>query len=107
VVVSSIFAAIIVSQFRRDSISRPSYEDISRWQSELIFVQAGGGTVWGFAPWLLWQGGSALNHLCLAGAMVVVLPNFVVSRANHSGVILAGIVPVAALSALRFVLGEG
>jgi two-component system, cell cycle sensor histidine kinase PleC len=105
--VSSILAAIVVSQFRRDSISRPSYDDISRWQSDLIFVQAGIGTIWGFAPWLLWQGGSALNHLFLAGAMVVALANFVVSRANHSGVILAGIVPVAGLSALRFALGDG
>jgi two-component system cell cycle sensor histidine kinase PleC len=98
---------LVIAQFRRDSISRPNYDDISRWQTDLIWVQAAIGTVWGFAPWLLWQAGSALNHLFLAGAMVVVLANFVVSRANHSGVILAGIVPVATISALRFALGEG
>jgi two-component system cell cycle sensor histidine kinase PleC len=104
---SSIVATAMVAQFRRDSISRPNYDDISRWQTDLIFVQAGIGAVWGFAPWLLWQPGSALNHLFLGGAMVVVLANFVVSRANHSGVILAGIVHVAVISALRFALGEG
>ncbi len=107
VTVTSVLTTIVVANFRRDSLSRPNYEDISRWQQSLVCVQAGIGAVWGLAPWLLWQESSALNHVFLAGAMVVVLANFVVSRANHSGVILAGIIPVTAISALRFAFGDG
>jgi two-component system cell cycle sensor histidine kinase PleC len=107
VAVTSILTTIVVANFRRDSMSRPSHDDFTRWQDNLIYAQAGIGAVWGLAPWLLWQEKSALNHVFLAGAMVVVLANFVVSRANHSGVILAGVVPVTVIAALRFSFGDG
>ena len=105
--ITSIVATVVVASFRRHSSARASIEDFSRWQNQLIYMQAAIGLVWGLSPWLLWQHNSPLNHVFLAGSMVVVLATFVVSRANHSGVILAGIVPVAAISSLRFVFGDG
>ena len=105
--ITSIVATVVVATFRRNSAARASIEDISRWQTELIYMQAAIGIVWGMAPWLLWQAKSPLNHVFLAGAMVVVLSNLVVSRSNHSGIILAGIIPVSVISALRFAFGDG
>jgi two-component system cell cycle sensor histidine kinase PleC len=107
VALSSVAATVVVASFRRDSTSRPDYDDIFRWQHRLICVQGSIGTIWGFAPWLLWQSGSAINHLFLAGATVVILANLVVSRANHSAVILAGLVPTVTIAAARFAFGEG
>ena len=104
--ITSIVATVLVASFRRNTAARAKIDDILRWQPQLIYMQAAIGIVWGLAPWLLWQEKSALNHVFLAGSMVVVLANFVVSRANHSGVILAGIFPVAAISALRFAFGD-
>ena len=99
---TSLCAARLVSMFRARTSQLSTQEEIVAWQRKLVYMQAAMGAVWGLAPWLLWQSGSGMNHIFLAGAMVAVFANLVVSRANQANVLLAGLVPAAAVSALRF-----
>jgi len=104
VAIASFGAVYLVTRFRRDSLVHSTLETIALWQHRLVYAQAVFGVIWGFAPWLLWQEGSGMNHLFLAAATVVVCANLAISRANHASVVLAGLVPAALIAALRFAL---
>src|SRR5262249_54182737 len=99
VALTSLIATQLVARFKKDSSIHSTQECISLWQHRVVYMQTAIGVVWGFAPWLLWQDGSPENHLFLAGAMVVVSANLVVSRANHASVVLAGLIPAATIAA--------
>ena len=100
--VTSIVAVRLMAMFRRDSGMHSTQECISVWQQRVVYMQVAIGTVWGIAPWILWQANSPENHLFLAAATVVVCANQVVSRANHAHVVLAGVIPTVLFAALRF-----
>jgi two-component system cell cycle sensor histidine kinase PleC len=89
------------NKYRADTNHHASHEAITRWQNRIITVQALSGTIWGLAPWILWQGDNPLNHVFLASTATVIIASVVVSRANYAGVVIAGVIPVAALSSLR------
>ena len=94
----------LVADFRAQTALPPTEAAILVWQRRLVFVQAMLGAVWGLTPWILWQRGSDLNHIFLAGAMVAVFANLVVSRANQVNVLLSGLLPAALLAGVRFAI---
>jgi two-component system cell cycle sensor histidine kinase PleC len=102
----ALFVMATTSGFRKDALQRPTYESMSAWQDRLIYLQFGISSLWGMSPWILWEPNNPLNHIFLAGSVVVSLANIVVSRANHAGIILAGLVPLTAIAALRFAFGD-
>ena len=104
--VSAFFSVAVVSIFRRDAIARPDYAAVSRWQNRLVMTQFLMSTVWGLAPWILWDSASPLNQIFLAAMTVAVLASLVISRANHAGVFFAGIVPLTVGATLRFAFGD-
>ena len=101
VAVSSLAVSHYTAKYRTDTNHHASHEAIARWQNRIIGVSALSGFVWGLAPWILWQGDNPLNHVFLASAAMVIIASIVVSRNNYAAVVLAGIIPVAALSSLR------
>jgi len=99
---ASLWTTRLVARFRAQSGALTTQEQVIAWQRRLVYTQGGMGAVWGLIPWLLWQSGSAINHVFLAGAMVTVFANLVVSRANQRSVLSAGLVPAALVASLRF-----
>jgi two-component system cell cycle sensor histidine kinase PleC len=103
IAIGSLAVSHYVGKYRSDVNHHASQERISRWQTRFIGVQIFSGSLWGLTPWILWQGDSNLNHVFLAAVSIVTVASIVVSRANHAGVVLGGVVPVIVLSTLRLV----
>jgi two-component system cell cycle sensor histidine kinase PleC len=106
VALTAFFSVAVVSIFRRDAVARPDYTAVARWQRRLVMTQFVMSSVWGLAPWLLWDDGSPLNQVFLGAVTVAVLSSLVISRANHAGVFFAGIVPLTVGASLRFAFGN-
>ncbi|HEX3672942.1 MAG TPA: HAMP domain-containing sensor histidine kinase [Rhizomicrobium sp.] len=98
-------AARFVGYYQREAVSRASIEKLERWFPRFVALQVVISATWGLIPWLLWDSGNPLNHLFLSCGLLVVFSGLVVSRANHMDMLLAGLVPVTAISALRFLGG--
>jgi two-component system cell cycle sensor histidine kinase PleC len=101
IAVASIFATRLVAKYRVEVHRISSHEWIMRWQRSFIIMQGATSALWGLMPWILWQPGSAINHVFLAAATVVVVSNVIVGRLNYASIVLAGIVPFTAIAALR------
>ncbi len=98
-------ASRFVDAYQREASGRATFEQLERWFPRFVAAQVVISAVWGLVPWLLWDSGNALNHLFLTCGLLVVFSGLVVSRANHMDMLLSGLVPVTALSAVRFVGG--
>jgi two-component system cell cycle sensor histidine kinase PleC len=98
-------ASRFVSYYEREASGRATFEQLERWFPRFVALQAIISAAWGLIPWLLWDSGNPLNHLFLCCCLLVVFSGLVVSRANHMDMLLAGLAPVSALSALRFLAG--
>jgi two-component system cell cycle sensor histidine kinase PleC len=57
-------------------------------------------------PWLLWEPGNTVNHIFLAAGSIAVIAGIVVARGSNTPMFLAGLVPIAIMSAVRFALGD-
>ena len=91
-----------IEAYRRNSANATA-ERLQPWFARFVCVQAAISAAWGLLPWVLWDPASAINHVFVWACVVCVLASFVVSRANHLDMLIATIVPVVGLSALRFV----
>jgi len=98
-------ASRFVSFYQREASGRATFEQLERWFPRFVGMQVAISGAWGLMPWLLWDAGNPTNHLFLSCCLLVVFSGLVVSRANHMDMLLSGLVPVTALSALRFVFG--
>ncbi len=97
--------ATVISIYQIDTAKTSTAEDLQPWFGRIIAMQIVISAAWGLMPWLLWESGNFLNHLFLAAATLSILASLVVSRANHKDMFLATLVPVVALSSLRFAFG--
>ncbi|MGH6872773.1 MAG: sensor histidine kinase [Rhizomicrobium sp.] len=98
-------ASRFVSLYQREASGRATFEQLERWFPRFVAMQVIVSSVWGLVPWILWDSGNTLNHLFLSCCLLVVFSGLVVSRANHMDMLLSGLVPVTAISALRFIGG--
>jgi two-component system cell cycle sensor histidine kinase PleC len=101
----AVIASRFVVYYQHEASGRATFEQLERWFPRFVAMQGIISAAWGLIPWLLWDAGNPLNHLFLAAALLVVFSGLVVSRANHMDMLLAGLVPVTVISALRFVGG--
>ncbi|MBI1329522.1 MAG: sensor histidine kinase [Alphaproteobacteria bacterium] len=96
--------AILVSIYQIDTARSSDAAELQPWFGRIIAIQSVISASWGLMPWLLWEHGSSINHLFLAGAVVTVLSSLVASRANHKIMLLATLVPMVSMSAACFAL---
>lgn len=91
--------------YENDVSGNPEPERFESWFPRFFLMQGAISAGWGLTPWLLWQPGSALNHLFLAGCVCCVLAKLVLSRANQMDFLIGSVVPLVAISSIRFLLG--
>jgi two-component system cell cycle sensor histidine kinase PleC len=107
VIAATITAEVSVSTYQKATKSRPDYDTVFPWYQRFVTMQAVISGVWGLMPWLLWQQSNVLNHGFLAFMMAWVTSALIVSRANHMDMFLASLAPITAISAARYLFGEG
>jgi two-component system cell cycle sensor histidine kinase PleC len=76
------------------------------WNVRFTLMQVAISAAWGAMPWLLWERGNGINHLFLAAAALAVVSALLVSRGSNMTMYLASLVPVAALTTIRFLTGD-
>jgi two-component system cell cycle sensor histidine kinase PleC len=103
--ITAYVASRLVVYYQNEAASRATFEKLEGWFTRFVAIQVCISAVWGLIPWLLWDATNPLNHVFLACSLLVVFSGLVVSRANHMDMLLAGLLPVTAISALRFVIG--
>jgi two-component system cell cycle sensor histidine kinase PleC len=81
-------------------------EDALRWYPRFLAMQAIISAAWGAMPWLLWQPGNPVNHMFLATAVVSVIAALLISRGSNMSMYLACLVPLSAMTMLRFLTGD-
>ncbi len=98
-------AAYVAKLYQREAASRVSPEQLQAWFPRFITIQFAVSCAWSLMPWLLWVPGDSANHLFIAGCVGGILGGLVLSRANHMSMLIAGLLPLACLSTVRFLLG--
>ncbi|HVT22992.1 MAG TPA: HAMP domain-containing sensor histidine kinase [Rhizomicrobium sp.] len=98
--------AKLVHSYNLAARRNQDYDVMQAWFRRFMFMQAAISTAWGLVPWLLWEPGLQINHVFLAGMMAGVIATQAVMRINHIDMFLASFMPVAGLTAARFVFGE-
>jgi two-component system cell cycle sensor histidine kinase PleC len=80
---------------------------LRRWFLYFAGIQVAISAAWGSLPWMVWTDGDLLNHLYILLAVTAILSSLMLSRASSVVLFLAGMIPILALTSLRFVLGGG
>jgi two-component system cell cycle sensor histidine kinase PleC len=88
-------------------VRRKSQDDPQTWLNRLIGFQAMISFEWGLLVWLLWVPGNSVNHVMIVMSVVAMFWAYAFSRAMHSGVYLAGVVPTAVLALGRLLFYGG
>jgi len=78
---------------------------LRRWVVAFTWVQLAISLAWGSLPWLIWSDPDLLNNLFILLAISATMSSLVLSRAASVSMMLAGTVPMVALTCLRFTLG--
>jgi two-component system cell cycle sensor histidine kinase PleC len=107
VLIATVVTEGAVATYRRETRLRLDFETINPWYQRFVSMQALISAMWGLIPWILWAPGNMLNHAFLAFMTAWVAGALVVSRANHMDMFIASLAPVSAISALRYLFGDG
>jgi two-component system cell cycle sensor histidine kinase PleC len=98
-------ASKLTDIYRNDTASHGDALKLHTWFTRYIAVQVAISAAWGFMPWLLWVPGDFLNHVFIAAVITGVLSWLIISRASHMEMFLASMIPIVALTSLRFAFG--
>ena len=79
--------------------------EVKSWFQCFVGMQVLVSFAWGLMPWLCWQDGNALNHIFIASCVMAVVSALVVSRGSNMDMYLASLVPISAMTSLRFLTG--
>jgi len=96
-------AMLVLRAFRRSRKEREPNYDPASWLQRLRAVNVVLSAAWGCAPWLLWDAGSASNHIFIALMCLAIVTRFLVNRTNHVPFFVASYGPLAVLLFLRCV----
>jgi two-component system cell cycle sensor histidine kinase PleC len=99
------FGAGITTVYQHRSRLGMSAVQIRAWFQGFCAMQFAISLSWGLTPWLLWEAGNPVNHIFLAACSFAVIAGMVVSRGSNLAMFTSSLLPVAALTALRFALG--
>jgi two-component system cell cycle sensor histidine kinase PleC len=103
--ITMFLASNIVSFYQMTTAGQTDYEAVRPWFARMTVLQVVISTIWGLVPWLLWDSGSEINHIFLAGATIAMLSTLMVSRATHMDMFVACLAPISVVAALRFAFG--
>jgi two-component system, cell cycle sensor histidine kinase PleC len=106
IAVTMFLASNVVTFYQTSTAGQTDYEAVRPWFSRMTMLQVVISAVWGLLPWLLWEPGSQINHVYLAGATVAMMSLLVVTRASHIDMFLACLVPITTVATSRFAFGE-
>jgi two-component system cell cycle sensor histidine kinase PleC len=101
----SLGASRLTDTYRSDAASHADTIKLQSWFTRYVVAQVAISSAWGVMPWLLWDSGNFLNHVFIAAVITGVLSWLIVSRASHMEMFLSSMVPVVALTAIRFAFG--
>ncbi|HWU25652.1 MAG TPA: hypothetical protein VN154_04555, partial [Rhizomicrobium sp.] len=101
----TLVSAQIVRAYQDHAAGDISVEELHAWFPRFVMMQTAISSAWGLMPWMLWTPHEGVNHIFIAGFVCATLGALVVSRASHMGMLLASVVPLAALGMLRFLFG--
>jgi two-component system cell cycle sensor histidine kinase PleC len=102
---ASITASRLTNVYREDTAAHTDATMLHSWFTRYVMAQITISVAWGIMPWLLWTRGDFINHVYIAAVITGVLSWLAVSRASHMQMFIASMVPVVALTTLRFLLG--
>lgn len=105
VAVVSAIAARLVRVYQNEAAGRVGSEQLQAWFPRFIGIQFAISCAWGLMPWLLWDGGNAVNHMFIAGCIGGILGGLVISRANHMDMLVSSLLPLSFLGAVRYLFG--
>lgn len=106
IVVVLIGASWLVHRYRNDVIAHTDSDLLRGWFPRFITMQIVLSAAWGIGTWILWDSTSSQNHLFLALSTICVMSGFVISRATHADMFMAGVLPIAGLTFAVFALGN-
>jgi two-component system, cell cycle sensor histidine kinase PleC len=104
VAVVMLLGDVVIAAYRRDVGAHVRTERLQPWFPRFMAIQAAISAAWGLLPWVLWDPASPMNHLFVWASVVAVLASLVVSRASHMEMLVASVLPIIVLTALRFLL---
>ena len=78
--------------------------ELTRWGTRFAMAQLAISGAWGLFPWLLWGDGNFTNHVYILLAVATTMSSLLISRLGSMTMLLGGMVPIVALTALRFLL---
>jgi two-component system cell cycle sensor histidine kinase PleC len=76
-------------------------EVLAGWLNRLLGMSLFLSTVWGLAPWFLWDPASGTNHAFIVLISLAIVARFLVNRANHLSFFVASFAPMALLLTAR------
>ncbi len=92
----------IYARYRKDASA--DMAALNRWILCFLVIQAAISAAWGLFPWIVWAKFQIANSLFILLAICATLSSLMLSRVSKLSMLLAGTVPMVALTALRFAL---
>ena len=104
IVCSAVLAIrLVLNAFKRELDAGMDTEGDTKWLNRLLLLNVLLSTIWGLAPWLLWDEGNLLNHVFIELICLAAVARFLVNRANHVPFFLASFLPMAVMLFVRCV----
>src|SRR5215831_10737406 len=98
------FAQRVLNRFNLVRQRSDDPKVLTQWLDRLLVLSVFLSTVWGLAPWLLWDPASGINHAFLVLVSLAIVARFIVNRANHVAFFIASFAPMALLLAARCII---
>ncbi len=103
VALSSVARFITLERFYAWQRGVSSLQSAFRWSRYFLGLQICVSVAWGLNAWLLWDHGSAVNHVFLCLVSLAVVTRFLVTRAGQYELFLVSLAPVTILLFGRYI----
>jgi two-component system, cell cycle sensor histidine kinase PleC len=102
IALSSVARYVTLKRFYAWQHEVNSPQSALRWAQYFLGLQACVSVVWGLNSWLLWDHGSAVNHVFLCLVSLAVVTRFLVTRAGQYELFVVSLAPVTLLLLARY-----
>jgi two-component system cell cycle sensor histidine kinase PleC len=101
----AVVAVVSVTVYRLyDAYRADPDPELTRWGTRFVLAQLAISGAWGLFPWLLWGDGNFANHVYILLAVATTMSSILISRLGSRTMLLAGMVPLVTMTALRFLV---
>jgi two-component system cell cycle sensor histidine kinase PleC len=102
VALSSVARFLALERFYAWQREGSSFQSAFRWSRYFLGLQAVVSLAWGLNSWLLWDHGSAVNHVFLCLVTLAVVTRFLVTRAGQYELFVVSLTPLTLLLFARY-----